>query len=52
MVDNSSPVKVYKILVKRAKKYVGPTKNYPHLTHFANSAFTELLEKLEQKQNE
>ena len=49
MADNSSPVKVYKTLVKRAKKYVGPTKSYPHLAHFANSAFTELLEKLEVK---
>jgi len=47
MVDNSSPVKVYKLLIKRAKKFVGPTKDYPHLAHFANIAFKEKLERLE-----
>ena len=49
MADNSSPVKVYKLLIKRAKKFVGPTKDYPHLANFANIAFRELLEKLEVK---
>ena len=52
MTDKSSPVKVYKELVKKAKKHVGPTKNYPHLAHFANSAFRELLEKLETPKND
>lgn len=48
MTDNSSPVKVYKDLIKKAKKFVGPTKKYSHLSHFANSAFVELLEKQEE----
>ncbi len=49
MADNSSPVKVYKLLIKRAKKFVGPANDYPHLANFANVAFRELLEKLEVK---
>lgn len=51
MSDNSSPVKVYKDLIKKAKKLIGPTKDYPHLSHFANTAFRELLEKEGKKSN-
>lgn len=45
-LENSSPVKIYKVLIRDAKKHVGPTKDYPHLTNFANDAFRLLLEKL------
>ena len=46
-MDSSSPVKIYKVLIKSAKKHVGVNKDYPHLANFANDAFRLLLEKVE-----
>lgn len=42
-------VKVDDSLIKRAEKFVGPTKKYYYFKHFANAAFEELLVKLEAK---
>lgn len=48
MVLDGRPIKIYDSLIKRAKKFVGSTKDYSHLTHFANIAVKEKLEKLEE----
>ena len=49
MENDTSVVKVDKTLVERAEKFIGPTKKYYFFKHFANAAFTELIEKLEGK---
>ena len=49
MVEPNSPVKVDDSLIKRAEKIIESSNTYYNLKHFANFAFSELLEKLEAK---